>query len=222
MGPHFTHQPSGTELLNISVAVPTELTGLLILASAEAAGKSGLFTLGRTSNVPHLTLFMTRFPADARAHVVEAVQTVAQRKIAPTLNHIGYNSTDGGYFEALYQSTTKLRNLQTELAVALQPLTTRISHTYRESYYGPFTQSQQTSVRLYGYDLMGELFRPHVTLTRFPEKADTTDLASRMPAPGRLSFRATSLQVAVADTNGSAIAIVTRVSLPAQTPPRAE
>jgi len=72
---------------------------------------------------------------------------------------------------------------------------------FEEDYFTPYTAEQQKNAKETGYDLAYDLYRPHITLTRYKE--------GRVPeifpgfASARLSFQLGKVCIYKADDNGA-------------------
>lgn len=148
-----------------------------------------------------MTVFMARFPEDSVSAVVNSVGDIVKGQESFYCQHIGYLMTEGRYLEASYRKTKELIALHDKLIVSLSPLRMNSGKPYEEGYFTPYTAEQQENARETGYDLARQLFRPHITLTRYFEN----DMPKYFPAfPAvELSFDLGELCVYKADDNGA-------------------
>lgn len=72
---------------------------------------------------------------------------------------------------------------------------------FEEGYFTPYTEEQQKNAKETGYDLALNLYRPHITLTRYKEG----EAPKMFPAfaPAELSFQLNKVCIYKADDNGA-------------------
>lgn len=189
---------AATMLCNISIIPPANVGAAVVGLSRRLADNGALFEIDNADRHAHLTLYMARFP---RATVEELLLRVkmALADLAPIrLEHDGYFCTPGSYYEVSYRRASQLLTAHGTITRAVRSLRSR--EPVVEDYYGPYSAEQQANVRRHGYDLAGALYRPHITITRFPAR-----LSGELPvAAGDLSFTATTIGVFQADQLGAA------------------
>ena len=72
---------------------------------------------------------------------------------------------------------------------------------FEEGYFAPYVIEQQKNAKETGYDLAYDLYRPHITLTRYKE--GQAPVALPEISPKDLSFKASKICVYKADDNGA-------------------
>jgi 2'-5' RNA ligase len=77
---------------------------------------------------------------------------------------------------------------------------------YEEGYFTPYTAEQQQNARETGYDLARNLYRPHVTLTRY-QVGGVPEVFPALPA-ANLSFNLDKVCVYKADDNGAVYELI--------------
>lgn len=191
---------NGTILLNICI-LPTEDAAKQCIKLSQAFDDSRVrFKLG-SGLFPHATIFMARFPESAIADVEAAFRQLANQLTPVHLKHSGYYLTDGDYVEVSYQRTSELLDFQDTIIEALKDYRATPGEPERESYYGPYNDAQRKNVEVTGYDLAYDLYRPHITLTRYKENMVPEEFP---PFPAtKLSFTLPKIALYKADENGA-------------------
>ena len=75
------------------------------------------------------------------------------------------------------------------------------NNPFEEEYFTPYTEEQQKNVKETGYDLAYNLYRPHITLTRYKGN-EVPEIFPAIP-PAKLSFQLNKVCVYKADYNGA-------------------
>lgn len=190
---------SESVLLNVSALPPVRVAESIARTSAELGGRGGLFTVDGVRHRPHLTLFMARFPAAAAESVRDSVAALATKAEGVRAEHTGFHLTPGHYYEASYRRTDALMALHFSVMRELAPLRFSPGAPVVEDYFAPYTDAQRASATEWGYDLAGDLYRPHVTITRFA--AIPTGPLPELRED--LSFEVTTLALSTADDHGA-------------------
>jgi 2'-5' RNA ligase len=193
--------PTGTVILNICVIPPAEPSQQAVGISQSFESPDTLFVLDGKTKFAHMTTFMARFPEGAIDEVVAAAAAVLTGTKSFRCTHTGYFMTAGRYLEASYRITDEFRDLHNQLIAALAPLRANPGEPFEEGYFTPYTAEQRQNAQETGYDLARNLFRPHVTLTRYREGG----VPEQFPAvaAANLSFDLSTVAVFKADDNGA-------------------
>jgi hypothetical protein len=205
--------PSVPETLLLNIAItPSDYVALAALdLSKQTLPQGGLFCLDDISRFPHITLYMARFHKDRVNNVIAESKHLASEFRQQLLKHVGYFVTPGGYYEISYERTPSLLAMHEATTQRLAPFRYNPGSPHREEYFGAYSNEQRISATKWGYDLVGSLYRPHITITRFPEGFGKL---RRLPrAPSSLSFTATKIRLFEADNLGAARRPITTVEL---------
>jgi 2'-5' RNA ligase len=143
---------------------------------------------------------MARFPDDKIKEIISAVKTIVKNLQSFFCEHTGYFMTEGRYFEASYKKSKELISLHEALIDSLKNYRLDPGKPVYENYFAPYTKEQQKNAKKTGYDLAYNLYRPHITLTRYREDGIPKDTPI---FPTDLSFKADGICVYKADENGA-------------------
>lgn len=199
-----------TVLLNVCMLPVDEVAKQCIAISQSFDDTLVRFKLG-DGLFPHATLYMARFPEDAISEVRTALEAAATKLSPVFLKHSGYYLTEGDYVEASYQRTPELLAFHGSIIKALKDLRADPGNPPRESYYGPYSEKQQKNAQETGYDLAYDLYRPHITLTRYKEGV-VPETFPALPA-AKLSFTLPKIALYKADENGAIYEEITTLSI---------
>jgi hypothetical protein len=195
--------------VNVS-ALPPEPVGTAISAlSRELLPRGGVFALDGVERRPHMTLFMARFPTTEITAVGDALHALIPRLPRVRAVHRGFLLTAGRYYEVSYERTDELLSVHRSVMRALCGFRHSPGEPVEEEYFAPYSSAQRVNARKWGYDLAEDLYRPHVTITRFRSLP-----SCEPPAPGGdLSFEVTRLGLFEADALGATSRLVAEFDL---------
>ena len=194
-------KPQNSTLINVCIIPSDEVGKEYIKISQSLKSNDTVFVLDGETKFPHMTVYMARFANNQVDNVVEATKKALVGVERFICKHTGYFMTKGRYFEASYEKTVPFVSLHERLIDALKEYRINPMNPFEEGYFTPYTEEQQKNAKETGYDLANELFRPHVTLTRYfedrvPDKNPETPLID-------LSFPLSKICVYLADDNGA-------------------
>ena len=199
-----------TLLLNVAVMPSTEVAAQIEFLSRELTSQGTLFTVDGVSLHAHLTLYMARFGSGRITEVRERVRQAVSALPALQLRHSGYLVTPGRYYEVSYARTDELMAAHHAVLKTLAGLRHRPGDPVVESFFGEYGGEQRENARESGYDLAGDLYRPHITVTRFKDRLDAGGLPQ---SPRDLSFEAGRIGLFAADANGAAVRFIASFDL---------
>ncbi len=135
-----------------------------IAKSRELSEQGSYFTLGGETCVPHVSLYMLQLAVPDLAKAKRVLSKIASETVPLHLEaYRPYRSS--GYVDVEYQRFNKFDSLQMDVVDALNSL--------RNGMYVDEIKRMETAEGLklenlqqYGYQNIGELFRPHMTFTR--------------------------------------------------------
>ena len=122
------------------------------------------FTLKHGEYFPHLSLYMTQLKIDDLPRVSALLEEIAAQNQRLTLSASDYNQSFG-FIDVAYARTTALDSLQASVIETINPIRDGMRQRDKarlQTAKGLTLHNLQT----YGYSYVGELFRPHITITR--------------------------------------------------------
>lgn len=186
-----------------------ELAEKLIQVSGTLGTQSPLFTLDGVSFYPHASLYMTQLKRDDLDKVKELLSGIASNVATLNLTASKYDQAMG-FFDAEYERTKQLDELQKVVIDAINPIRDGMREKDKARMLEA-TGLARENFEKYGYAPVGELFRPHATITRFANEG-TTD-TSLLPNPAYLSGQFTHLGLFEMGDNGTCIKEIARYTL---------
>ncbi|TKK78905.1 hypothetical protein FDA94_36560 [Herbidospora galbida] len=133
------------------------------------------FTLRTGELYPHISLYMANFESARLGEACEALRLIGERTPEIPLEGGHFAANDQGMFELFYRKTGAVTRLQEDLLAALGPLRTGLRE--RDPVGRVLAEHRlvappeaRANLDRHGYDEIGELFRPHITMTRFRER----------------------------------------------------
>jgi 2'-5' RNA ligase len=158
---------------DIVVLPSDELAAKAILASKNLKLLGSLFSLEIGKYFPHSSIYMLQLSTDAIGQVKHVLADIAQETKSLHLEANGYYQKEG-FIDAGYTVSGELRNLQEKILSAINTLRDGM----REKDKARMVEATGLALKNYqdyGYKYVGELFRPHITLTRFTEEQPTAE-----------------------------------------------
>lgn len=153
--------------VDIVILPSSELAAKAIEASGLLASLNSLFTLEDGKQYPHASLYMFQLSEDNIEEVKERLANIAQNNQLLHLMPSGYVQKLG-FIDVEYEVTPALNNLQQQIIEAVQPLADGMREKDKQRMLEATGLALQ-NFQKYGYKYVGELFRPHITFTRFNE-----------------------------------------------------
>ena len=142
-----------------------------ISASRLLSDRDPLFTLKMGEFYPHMSLYMFQLDVDKIPRVEEVLGKVSAEHSHIDAQAARYSIGQGhalGYIDPEYEVTDQLCVIQMDVIKVINPLRAGM----RESDIAKMHDARGiklTNLQDYGYPAVGELFRPHITLTRLKE-----------------------------------------------------
>lgn len=178
-----------------------DLAQKAIAASKQLEPSGTLFTLSNQGPFPHISLYMTQLKSTDIEDASRRLAAVAASMQAFDLIAESYFQ-EAGYIDPSYAKTPALENLQMQVIDAINP----IRDGMREKDKARLLTAEgvaRSNLEQYGYRGVGELFRPHMTLTRFASD-DPIDV-SILPPVGLFSGQFASLALCEMGNNGTCV-----------------
>ena len=145
----------------------TVLADNAVAASQTLQQFDSLFVLKDGEYFPHASLYMLQLKVEDLPEVEEVLAAIANVTMALELQACRYDHATG-FIDAEYEKAPALVHLQRDVIKALNP----IRDGMRKKDIERMQNAQGLALenfQAYGYKYVGELFRPHMTLTRLKE-----------------------------------------------------
>lgn len=201
----FMDKPENSTLLNVCIIPNERVSAAFATMSQSLKSDHTMFTLGE-GLFAHMTVYMARFANNNVQYVVNAVGKALESASSFHCEHTGYFMTEGRYLEASYRKSSAFMQFHELMITHNKDLRINPGRPFNEGYFAPYTEQQQQNAQETGYDLARNLYRPHVTLTRYAE-GDVPEVFPALPA-ANLSFDIEKVCVYKADDNGAVYELV--------------
>lgn len=195
------NKPENSTIINVCVIPTPEVGAECVAMSQTLKNTNPLFGLDGKSKFAHMTVFMFRVADKDISAVVKTAETAIKSALPFLCEHVGYFLTAGRYLEVSYRKSEAFMGLHNGLIEALAPLRINPGNPYEEGYFTPYNEEQQQNAKDTGYDLARNIYRPHVTLTRWAD-GSVPEIFPAFPA-AKLSFNLSTVCVFKADDNGA-------------------
>jgi hypothetical protein len=197
------------------VLLPSEEQSQLAIKASQLLSPQGsLFTLDNQGFYAHLSLYMFEMGVDSQDACVAALRQLANLTTAQQLEQDGYFYQDSGfgkgYVDIAYARNEATDSLQMHAITTFNSLRAGMRESDRNK-MSDATGFKLENLQKYGYPAIGELFRPHVTLTKFPVEIEP-DL-SALPAPTLFSGMFTRIGLFEMGPNGTCIRKIAEFNL---------
>ena len=192
--------PKDSVVINVCVIPSDEVGKQCVDISQPLKSDSTMFVLDGKGKFAHMTVYMARFANSEVANMVSAAEKALKGISIFSCEHTGYFMTAGRYLEVSYRKSKKFMGLHGLLIKTLKDYRINAGNPFEEGYFTPHTEEQQKNAKETGYDLAYNLYRPHITLTRYNE-GQVPEIFPAFP-PAKLSFQLSKVCVYKADDNG--------------------
>lgn len=192
-------KPKNSTIINVCI-VPNDLISKSFVNISQSLETSEtMFVLGG-SKFAHMTVFMARFADCDIDKVVKAAELSLIDISKFSCQHSGYLLTEGRYLESSYCKSADIILLHQKMIKNLSPIRINPGMPFEEGYFAPYNDMQRKNAIETGYDLANDLYRPHITLTRY-----ANSIPNRLPIFSKtdLSFDVDKICVYKADDNGA-------------------
>lgn len=125
------------------------------------------FTLREGEYYPHLSLYMVQLDTDNMDEIEKLLAEISSGVLPISLTAEGYHQ-ESGYIGVGYKNEAPLDWLQMKVIDAINPLRDGLRKKDEER-LSVATGKERENIEAYGYRSVGELFSPHITITRFKE-----------------------------------------------------
>ena len=192
--------------LNTVFEVPADVSAEAIRWSEEISkGKHTYFVLNPVAHYPlyvhpHMTIYAPEYPAGNVESVIKQVKKFAQNTgpIEFLFSHIDNN--EEGYVVVHFALSPEVKAFQKSLVDLLNPLREgRIRDKLLENKFPPAVTE---TIQYYGTSGVLDFYKPHITLTRFHDVAQSVTARSDVQWPIH-SFVSDSIGVYVSGSNGT-------------------
>lgn len=157
---------------------------LAATASEQLAPQGSLFTLNNRDFYAHASLYMFQMNIDNQEECIAALRQLAEQTAIQQLEQDGYFYQDSGhgkgYVDVAFKRNEDADQLQEQVIAAFNNLRAGMREKDKIKMLDA-TGLKLENLQKYGYPAVGELFRPHVTLTKFP--AEIAPDLSGLPSP---------------------------------------
>jgi len=193
--------PKDSVIINVCVIPSEDVGNECVQLSQSLKSDSTMFALDGKSKFAHMTVFMARFSDSEVSDVLNATEKALKNANSFLCEHTGYFMTAGRYLEVSYRKSKEFMVLHELLIDSLKDFRMNPNNPFEEGYFTPYTQEQQQNAKETGYDLAHDLYRPHITLTRYKEG----EVPKMFPAfaSAALSFQLSRVCAYKADDNGA-------------------
>lgn len=186
---------------DIVILPSDELANRAVAMSADLQKFNSLFQLSPTGPFPHASLYMTQLKVDDLEKAKEILASIAANTSLLDLTATRYDQAEG-YIDADYARIDLLNQLQMTVVEAINPIRDGLRENDKARLLTT-TGKVRENLEKYGYRGVGELFRPHMTFTRFADgqAIDT----SVLPRPSEFSGQFIKLGLFEMGDNGTCI-----------------
>lgn len=183
------------------VILPSEpLAAKAMSVSTELSKQGALFTLETGKFYPHASVYMLKLKIEDLEAVKAQLAKIASDTPALNLKATKYNQSRG-YLDVEYQKPEQLDTLQQHVVAALNPLRSGM----RDNDIARLPDATGLALenfQNYGWNSIGELYRPHLTLTRF---TDEQTVPANLPELSELSGTFMALGLFEMGSNGTCV-----------------
>lgn len=186
---------------NIVITPEPALAEKAIALSRKIEGFGTRYTLKDGVFYPHISLYMVQFKLEDIDNIKTVLADIAVNVSPLQLTSREYKQAEA-YIDAEYIRTDALATLQMAVVEATNPLRDNLRKRVK-AYMLSTTGAVRENIEKYGYRNVGELFRPHVTFTRFTD--DIVINIAGLPKPSELNGAFIKLGLFEMGDNGTCV-----------------
>lgn len=188
---------------DIVILPENELATKAIEASTSLSTLDSIFILEDGKRFPHVSLFMLQIDENHLDTVQEALAVIAKSTQTLDLQASGYVQKEG-FVDVGYEVTNSLSDLQQTVIKTVQPL----ADGMREKDKARMLEATGLALdnyQKYGFKYVGELFRPHITFTRFDSTESIPETERLLPDPTTFNGSFTKIGLFEMGDNGTCV-----------------
>lgn len=144
---------------------------LAVQASRALTSQGSLFTLDNRQFYAHASLYMFQMDAASQDDCIAALRQLASETSVQQLDQGGYFYQDAGhgkgYVDVTFERNDEVDALQARVVAVFNELRAGMRESDKQK-MADATGTKLKNLQEYGYPAIGELFRPHITLAKFP------------------------------------------------------
>lgn len=160
-----------------------------------------LVLLDKKSPVPHVSLYMLQLKIGDLPSAEKILSEIARTVAPPQLEAYRYDYNDG-YVDVEYRRIPILDGLQQEVVKRLNPLRDGM-RAKDAARLRTARDIKESNLKQYGYQSIGDLFRPHMTFTRLT--SNDTNALDILDKPDRYSGYFMQLAIFEMGDNGTCV-----------------
>jgi 2'-5' RNA ligase len=180
--------------VNVAIVPPPNVVRSLERVASRVHADSIDFRIGGR-RTPHLTLYMAQMDVSRIPDLVELARKSLEVTSGVECHAVAYSLTANGYVEVAMQKTDALLKVQSRIIALWKAFVT--SGAAPEQH---LSQSERDNLDHYGYEFVGDAFRPHITVARV--KPDESVLLPPLQRE-ELAFQTTRVGIFEADSTGA-------------------
>lgn len=197
------------------VLLPSEDQSQLALNLSQTLSAQGsLFTLDNQHFYAHASLYMFQMSIDNQEACIAALRQIAEHTNALQLEQDGYfhqSSGHGkGYVDIAFSKNEAAKSLQQQIIDVFNTLRAGMRESDKLK-MADAAGLKLENLQKYGYPAVGELFRPHITLTKFPPEIEPG--LSALPAATTFDGKFNRIGLFEMGPNGTCIRKIAEFSL---------
>lgn len=150
---------------NIVILPQSVITNKATLLSKQLEDYGTYFTLKVGAYYPHVSLYMVQLNAESIDEVKDKLLNIAQNTSKIKLIADAYHQ-EGGYIDINYSRHSAIDRLQMIVIDVINPIRDGLREKDKAR-LETATGIERDNIENFGYRSIGELFAPHLTLTRF-------------------------------------------------------
>ncbi len=166
----------GSISCNIAILPPESITEKAIKLSKMLKKHGTLFVLDKKKYYPHVTLYMTEFPAKNLKFVKKTLQQLTPKTKPFEIKFVRYRQSKDGYTDISFKRNKNILQLHKKVVHRINSLREGLVRPKDLARFRQFSKEKQKNLRLYGYDNVLSEFIPHLTLAKL-ERADKKELS---------------------------------------------
>ncbi len=169
--------------LNIAFVLPDEVSELAIkLSQGISKEYETYFALDGENYFPHVTIYSPEFPKKNIHEIFRKLEDLVHSSPGLSFFPFVFFAEEKGFVDIEIENTIELYEFQKRVVEELNGFREgHLRDKYRNGeYLSKLSDDEKRNVEKYGYPLVMNLFRPHITLSRLVDESKNKEIVSNL------------------------------------------
>lgn len=201
--------------LNIALIPPKNISDVVIQISKKISEEfETYFALDGINFFPHMTIYSPEYPKESLVGILDKLEEVTRELNPITLAPIKISAEEKGYLDIEMENSIEILDLHKYIIEVFNGFRRgHLRDKYKdEEYLSKLSIGEQQNIEVYGYPLVLDFFRPHLTITRFVDESLNTKIKGEIESSLH-PFQVDEIGIFEMGENGTCVNLVRKFKL---------